>query len=149
MLASLASDLLLIPLLERVPGRTVVRLSATASIFIYAAWLLAPWPLVKMVLLVAVRFSTIGWYQVLQGEAYAACPRAVGDGHGAHLGSRHIGWGTGLAGGLDGGSGRSAGSYGVVAARSAQPGAVCSKGHFKSIVIESINLWHRRTPCET
>jgi MFS transporter, FSR family, fosmidomycin resistance protein len=78
MLASLASDLLLIPLLERVPGRTVVRLSATASIFIYAAWLLAPWPLVKMVLLVAVRFSTIGWYQVIQGEAYAAAPGRSG-----------------------------------------------------------------------
>jgi FSR family fosmidomycin resistance protein-like MFS transporter len=78
MLASLASDLLLIPLLERVPGRTVVRLSATASIFIYAAWLLAPWPLVKMVLLAAVRFSTIGWYQVLQGEAYAAAPGRSG-----------------------------------------------------------------------
>ena len=73
MLASLASDLVLIPLLERVPGRTVVRLSATASIFIYAAWLLA-----KLVLLVAVRFSTIGWYQVLQGEAYAAAPGRSG-----------------------------------------------------------------------
>jgi hypothetical protein len=78
MLASLASDLVLIPLLERVPGRTVVRLSATASIFIYAAWLLAPWLLAKLVLLVAVRFSTIGWYQVLQGEAYAAAPGRSG-----------------------------------------------------------------------
>jgi MFS transporter, FSR family, fosmidomycin resistance protein len=78
MLASLASDLALIPLLERVPGRTVVRVSASASIFIYTAWLLVPWPLAKLALLAAVRFSTIGWYQVLQGEAYAADPGRSG-----------------------------------------------------------------------
>jgi len=31
-----------------------------------------------MILMVGVRFSTIGWYQVLQGEAYAAVPGRSG-----------------------------------------------------------------------
>ena len=72
MLTGLVSDLLLIPLLERVPGRRLVRISAGASVLIYAAWLLAPWVWAKLVLAVLIRFSTLGWYQVLQGEAYAA-----------------------------------------------------------------------------
>jgi FSR family fosmidomycin resistance protein-like MFS transporter len=78
MLASLVADLALIPLLERLPGRTVVRASATVSIFVYTAWMLVPWPLAKLGLLVMVRFSTIGWYPVLQGEAYAAAPGRSG-----------------------------------------------------------------------
>ena len=78
MVSSLASDALLIPVLERVPGRAVVRASAAVTIVLYAALLLAPWPLVKIVLMVLVRFSTLGWYSVLQGEAYAALPGKSG-----------------------------------------------------------------------
>lgn len=72
MAANLASDVVLIPLLERVPGRSLVRLSAWMALVLYPAWLLAPWPGVKIVLLLAVNFTTMGWYQVLSGEAYAA-----------------------------------------------------------------------------
>lgn len=78
MLASLAADVLLIPVLERFPGRGVVRASALVSIGVYATWLLAPWPLVKIILLVILRFSTLGWYPVLQGEAYASVPGRSG-----------------------------------------------------------------------
>jgi FSR family fosmidomycin resistance protein-like MFS transporter len=78
MIASLAADLISIPLLERIPGRLLVRASAAVAIVIYTAWLLAPWPLVKIVLLLAIRFSTLGWYPVLQGEAYAAVPGRSG-----------------------------------------------------------------------
>ena len=78
MLASLAADVVLIPLLERVPGRLIVRLSAILSIPLYAALLLVPWPLVKIGLLIILRFSTLGWYSVLQGEAYASIPGRSG-----------------------------------------------------------------------
>ncbi len=72
--SGLASDLLLIPILERVPGRNLVRYSAFLALLVYLAWLLAPWLPVKIILLVLLRFSTLGWYPVLQGEAYASMP---------------------------------------------------------------------------
>jgi fucose permease len=78
MLASLAADLLLIPLLERYSGRLVVRVSAFLAIPIFCGFLLAPWPLVKILLMIGVRLSTIGWYQVLMGEAYASLPERSG-----------------------------------------------------------------------
>ena len=78
MAASLAADLLLIPLLERVPGRSLVRVAAGATVLIYPIWLLAPWLAVKIGLVILLRFSTIGWYQVLQGEAYASEPGRSG-----------------------------------------------------------------------
>ena len=70
----LVMDLALIPILERWPGRRIVRISAVASILVYTAWLLAPWLWVKIILAIMIRSSTIGWYQVLQGEAYASVP---------------------------------------------------------------------------
>jgi FSR family fosmidomycin resistance protein-like MFS transporter len=78
MLASLSADLLLIPLLERTPGRSIVRLSAACAIPLYVGFLLAPWVWGKVALLAGVRLSTLGWYQVLQGEAYAAVPGRSG-----------------------------------------------------------------------
>lgn len=78
MLASLAADILLIPLLERFPGRTVVRLSAAAVSIIYPVWLLAPWLWAKISLVLVIKFITLGWYSVLQGEAYASAPERSG-----------------------------------------------------------------------
>jgi FSR family fosmidomycin resistance protein-like MFS transporter len=78
MISSLASDALLIPVLERLPGRAVVRASAAITVVLYAALLLSPWPAIKVGLMVLVRFSTFGWYSVLQGEAYAALPGKSG-----------------------------------------------------------------------
>jgi FSR family fosmidomycin resistance protein-like MFS transporter len=76
--ASLVADLVLIPVLERMPGRSLVRVAAGLAIPLYAAFLLAPWPVAKIVLLVLVRFSTMGWYPVLQGELYASLPGRSG-----------------------------------------------------------------------
>ena len=42
------------------------------------AWLLVPWVWAKLALVIVIKFSTIGWYQVLQGEAYAALPGKSG-----------------------------------------------------------------------
>ena len=106
MATSLAADLLLIPLLERIPGRSLVRATARIATVLYPIWLLAPFPAVKVGLLVVLRFATIGWYQVLQGEAFASEPdrsgtvMAVGS-VGSLLGGSLIwlvGWVAGLAG---------------------------------------------------
>jgi FSR family fosmidomycin resistance protein-like MFS transporter len=74
MLAGLLSDLLLIPLLEHQPGRRLVRVSAAAACLVYPAMLLAPWPAVKIALTLAIPFTTLGWYPVLLGEAFASLP---------------------------------------------------------------------------
>jgi FSR family fosmidomycin resistance protein-like MFS transporter len=106
MLVSLIDDLALIPLLERLSGRTIVRFTASWAVLVYAAFLLAPWPLVKISLALLVRLATLGWYPVLEGEAYAAAQgrsgtmKAVqslgGLAGGAIAGL--IGWVAGLAG---------------------------------------------------
>jgi len=74
MVSGLAADAILIPLLERFPGRTIVRVSSTVAAILYIAWLAAPWPAAKYALLVLVGISRLGWYSVLKGEAYAAAP---------------------------------------------------------------------------
>lgn len=77
-LVSLASDIVVIPLLERLPGRRLVRLSAAALVVIYPAFLLVPWLIVKLGLVLVIKFITLGWYSVLQGEAYATVPGRSG-----------------------------------------------------------------------
>jgi FSR family fosmidomycin resistance protein-like MFS transporter len=76
--AGLVSNIVLIPLLERYPGRTLVRLSAAVTGVLYAAWLLAPWLWAKIVLIILVKFTTLGWYEVLQGEAFGEVPGRSG-----------------------------------------------------------------------
>ncbi len=76
--AGLVSNIVLIPLLERYPGRTLVRLSAGVTGVLYAAWLLAPWLWAKIVLIILVKFTTLGWYEVLQGEAFGEVPGRSG-----------------------------------------------------------------------
>jgi nitrate/nitrite transporter NarK len=78
MAASLASDIVLIPLLERVPGRRVVRVSSAAVAVLYPIWLLAPGLGAKIVLVLMIKFLTLGWYSVLQGEVYASAPGRSG-----------------------------------------------------------------------
>ena len=76
--AGLISNLALIPLLERVPGRTVVRWSSAATLLIYPLWLLLPWVWAKIGLAILLKLVTLGWYEVLQGEAYASVPGRSG-----------------------------------------------------------------------
>ena len=78
MLANLASDVILIPVLERFQGRSVVRASATLVLFLYPLWLLVPWLWAKILLALVLKLFTLGWYSVLQGEAYAAVPGRSG-----------------------------------------------------------------------
>jgi MFS transporter, FSR family, fosmidomycin resistance protein len=78
MLAGLASDVIIIPLLERFNGRAIVRLSAAVVIPLYTALLLVPWPVVKIALVLLVKLCTLGWYSVMEGEAFAAAPGRSG-----------------------------------------------------------------------
>lgn len=78
MAAGLAGNLILIPLLERVNGRRLVRFSAAIAGLAYIAWLLAPWAWAKITLAIIVRLLTLGWYEVLSGEAYASLPGRSG-----------------------------------------------------------------------
>jgi FSR family fosmidomycin resistance protein-like MFS transporter len=56
----------------------LVRWTAILTLIVYPAWLLAPWLWAQVLLLVAIRFTTLGWYQVLQGEAFASAPGRSG-----------------------------------------------------------------------
>ncbi len=76
--SSLIANVVLIPLLERWPGRQVVRVSALLAILVYLAWLLVPWTAAKIGLTLLVPFATLGWYPVLKGEAYASAPGRSG-----------------------------------------------------------------------
>jgi len=70
--AGLAADLALIRILDVVPGRRLVRVSALLVAGLYPLFLILPgfWP--KTGLILVIRVLTAGWYPVLQAEAYAA-----------------------------------------------------------------------------
>ncbi len=74
----LISDLLFIPLLERMRGLTWLRFSAGIQLLIYPAFLLVESLPVKLVLLGLVTFFNTGWYAVLQGQYYSAMPGQSG-----------------------------------------------------------------------
>jgi MFS transporter, FSR family, fosmidomycin resistance protein len=78
MLAGLVSNIVLIPLLERFPGRNLVRVSAVVTGILYAAWLLAPLLWAKVALIILIKLTTLGWYEVLDGETFAAVPGRSG-----------------------------------------------------------------------
>lgn len=78
MLAGLISNIVLIPILERFPGRKLVRISAGVTGLLYAMWLLAPWLWAKIGLIIVIKLVTLGWYEVLQGEAFATVPGRSG-----------------------------------------------------------------------
>jgi FSR family fosmidomycin resistance protein-like MFS transporter len=78
MLSGLAGDFLTVRLLERMPGRRLVRLSAAVVTVLYALWLWLPGLAVKLTLLVLIGVGRLGWYAVLQGEAYATRPDRSG-----------------------------------------------------------------------
>ncbi len=76
--AGLAGDLLLIPLLERVPGLRYLRVSVVFVLALYAGLLLAPalWP--KLVVVGALGFASAGWYAILSARLYESMPGQSG-----------------------------------------------------------------------
>lgn len=78
MLTGLLADALAIPLLERFPGRTLIRMTAAAAVILFAGFLLAPWLPLKIGLVMLVKMTTLGWYAIMKGETYAAVPGKSG-----------------------------------------------------------------------
>lgn len=78
MLVGLVANILLIPILERFPGLKLVRLSAAVTGILYVLWLLVPWLWLKIGLIILIKLTTLGWYEVLQGEAFATVPGRSG-----------------------------------------------------------------------
>jgi FSR family fosmidomycin resistance protein-like MFS transporter len=76
--ADLAGGLLLIPLLERVPGERYLRASAALLLLLYPAFLLAPGLPAKLALLALLSLATAGWYPVLKAGLYSAMPGRSG-----------------------------------------------------------------------
>ena len=89
----LGGDLLLIPLLERVRGLSYLRWSASAMLFLFPAFLLAPGVHAKLVLLGLIGITNAGWYSILKAQLYSAMPAQSG----AVLALNNL---TGLLGGL-------------------------------------------------
>lgn len=77
-IVGLAGNLLLIPLLERMNGVRVVRLSSVVVIALYSAFLLVPFVWAKYVLIALVSFATAGWFAILRGHTFAALPGKSG-----------------------------------------------------------------------
>lgn len=68
----LIGDLLIIPVLERVPGLVYLRLSALVMIALFPAFLLAEPLALRFALLGAMGFVNAGWYSILQAHFYDA-----------------------------------------------------------------------------
>jgi predicted MFS family arabinose efflux permease len=76
--ADLAGSALLIPVLERHPGRAVLRVSALAALLLFPAFLLVPGLWAKVAVLAALSLATTAWYPVLQAELYDSLPGRSG-----------------------------------------------------------------------
>jgi FSR family fosmidomycin resistance protein-like MFS transporter len=74
LVAGLAGDFLLIPLLEKVDGLRYLRWSVVLELILFPTFLLVPWPWLKLVLAGLLGFFNSGWYAILQGRLYSAMP---------------------------------------------------------------------------
>jgi len=74
----LLGDVLLIPLLEKYDGVRLIRRTTWLALALYVAFLLVPGVWLKLAVLVALGPVRSGWWQVLQGRAYAALPGRSG-----------------------------------------------------------------------
>jgi FSR family fosmidomycin resistance protein-like MFS transporter len=74
----LAGDLLLVPLLARVPGSAYLRASAALVALLYPAFLLVESIEAKLVLLGAIGLLNAGWYAIPKAGLYSALPGRSG-----------------------------------------------------------------------
>jgi FSR family fosmidomycin resistance protein-like MFS transporter len=78
LVASLAGDVMVVPLLDRTAGLRVLAASAAAASAAYPGFLLVPglWP--KLAVLAGLSIATASWYPVLQARVYGALPGQSG-----------------------------------------------------------------------
>lgn len=76
--ADLFGGLLVIPLIDRVPGRFYLQASAVLQLVLFPAFLLVPWLPLRLAVLVLLSVATAGWYPVLQANLYSSMPGRSG-----------------------------------------------------------------------
>ncbi|MGB8645374.1 MAG: MFS transporter [Anaerolineae bacterium] len=76
--AGLVGNMFIVPLLEKVRGTRVLRVTALLVLGFYIAFLLAPFVWLRLVLIGAIGFCTSGWFAILQGKTYATRPGQSG-----------------------------------------------------------------------
>ena len=76
--ACLAGEMLLLPLLERVRGLRLLRVSASLVLALFPAFLLAPGFAAKLALLCALGLVNAGWYAIIKAQLYAELPGRSG-----------------------------------------------------------------------
>jgi FSR family fosmidomycin resistance protein-like MFS transporter len=74
----LIGNLLLVPLLERVQGIRILRLTVFIVLFAYAAFLLVQVVLIKYILIGVISLCTSSWYTILRAKSYEALPGRSG-----------------------------------------------------------------------
>jgi len=74
----LLGDFLLIPLLEKIPGLTYLRVSVLFELILYPAFLLLPDLTAKLFILGLLGFFNSGWYAILKAELYKTIPDQSG-----------------------------------------------------------------------
>jgi hypothetical protein len=72
-LATLVFDAVLISLLERYPGRNLVGGSKAVTACLCPLFLLAPWPVARVVPVLLIRLVLLGWHQVIPGRRTPRC----------------------------------------------------------------------------
>lgn len=76
--ADLLGGLLVIPLVEQVPGSVYLRISAGLMLVLYPAFLLTPWLPARLTILALLSLCTAGWYPVLKAAVFSAMPGRSG-----------------------------------------------------------------------
>ena len=76
--AGLIGSFALVPLLEKINGVRVLRITAFIVLIAYAALLLIPLVWLKVVLVAVISLSTAGWFVVLRAKCYEALPGQSG-----------------------------------------------------------------------
>jgi FSR family fosmidomycin resistance protein-like MFS transporter len=76
--AGLIGSFVLVPLLEKINGVRVLRVTAFSVLFAYVALLLIPSVWLKVALIAVISLSTAGWYVVLRAKCYEALPGQSG-----------------------------------------------------------------------
>jgi FSR family fosmidomycin resistance protein-like MFS transporter len=74
----LLGDFLLIPLVERVRGLDYLHISVILELLLFPAFLLAPQPWLKLILVGLLGFFNSGWYAILKANLYAELPGQSG-----------------------------------------------------------------------
>lgn len=77
-IAGLIGGMVIVPVLERMPGLRLLRLSALIVLIAYVTMLIAPGVGLKYALIALVSFATAGWYAILRAKCFEALPGQSG-----------------------------------------------------------------------